>query len=300
VRFLSLFKKSMAENFRDWKILILGITFAPFFVVLMFLYLDSSPQTFHLIILNHDKGVITSAGKRINYGNDLVETLTSLPSPDSSVVLKVKQERDLISSKKLLKDHAADLVVEIPDNFSRALNEFRSGNISAPVKVKTYGDPSNIKYIMAATWGHAITYHFTTEITGIKSPIELEDITITPTKTLSDFDLYMPALMALALMMLMFTGAGSIIKEKDKGTIVRLRISNMRAAEWFAASSLTQVIIGLLAMGLTYLTAYSLGYRTEGSWLTMIVVGVISSLSIMAISLVVAAFLRTIFDLVTI
>lgn len=300
MRFLSLFKKSIAENFRDWKILILGITFAPFFVVLMFLYLNSSPQTFHLIILNHDKGMTTSGGDEFNSGKELMDTLMSIHPTDGSVVLKVKQERDLISAQKLLKDHAADLVVEIPENFSRFLYEFQSENMSAPVKVKTYGDPSNIKYIMAATWGHAITYQFAMEITGIKSPIELEDITITPTKTLSDFDLYMPALLALALMMLMFTGAGSIIKEKDKGTIVRLRISNMRAAEWFAASSLTQVIIGLLAMGLTYFTAYSLGYRMEDSWLAMIVVGVISSLSIMAISLVVAAFLRTIFDLVTI
>ena len=300
MRFISLFKKSLAENFRDWKILILGITFAPFFVVLMFLYLGSSPQTFHLIFLNHDKGMITSNGDMVNSGQELVDTLISIYPSDGSVILKVKLERDLITAKELLKEHKADLIVEIPENFSKTLSEFRLGSTPSPEKVKTYGDPSNLKYIMAATWGHAMTYHFTTEITGIKGPFEIEDITISPKKTLSDFDLYVPALLTLALMMLMFTGAGSIIKEKDKGTIVRLRISNMRAVEWFAACSLTQVIIGLLAMALTYLTAYSVGYTTNGSLFAMFIVGGISCLSIMAISLVVAAFLRTIFDLVTI
>jgi len=100
--------------------------------------------------------------------------------------------------------------------------------------------------------------------------------------------------------MLMFTAAASLIKEKDKGTIIRLRLSNMIVLEWFSAVSLTQVIIGLLALLLTFLTAFAFGYRTSGSLAAMMVVGLVSSLSIIAISVLVAASLRTIFDLLTI
>ena len=39
MRLHPLFKKTVIENFRDWKVLILGVTFAPFFVVLMYFYL---------------------------------------------------------------------------------------------------------------------------------------------------------------------------------------------------------------------------------------------------------------------
>jgi ABC-2 type transport system permease protein len=74
----------------------------------------------------------------------------------------------------------------------------------------------------------------------------------------------------------------------------------MTAIEWFSAVSLTQIIVGLLAMLFTLLTAVVLGYRTSGSLTAMMVIGLLSSLSIIAISLLVAAFLRTIFDLLTI
>ena len=39
MRLLSLFKKALIENFRDWKMLSLAVTFAPFFVILMHGYL---------------------------------------------------------------------------------------------------------------------------------------------------------------------------------------------------------------------------------------------------------------------
>jgi ABC-2 type transport system permease protein len=74
----------------------------------------------------------------------------------------------------------------------------------------------------------------------------------------------------------------------------------MTPFEWFSAVSMTQIIVGLLAMGLTFLTAVALGYRTSGSLAAMMVVGLLSSLSIIAISFLVAASLRTIFDLLTI
>jgi len=100
--------------------------------------------------------------------------------------------------------------------------------------------------------------------------------------------------------MLMFTAAASIIKEKDKGTLVRLQMSQMRVYEFLSAVGLTQVIIGVLAMGLTFVTAWALGYRTAGSWSAVMAVGLLSAVSVIAVSLVVAAYLRTIFDLLTI
>ena len=70
--------------------------------------------------------------------------------------------------------------------------------------------------------------------------------------------------------------------------------------EWLTAVSLTQLIVGILALALTYLTAMAVGYRGNGSLLVLLLVGVLTSLSIMAFSVLVAAFLRTVFDLVTV
>jgi ABC-2 type transport system permease protein len=74
----------------------------------------------------------------------------------------------------------------------------------------------------------------------------------------------------------------------------------MTTFEWLSAVSASQLIIGLLALGLTFLTAVVLGYRSSGSVLAVTVVGLVSCMAIVAISVLVAAYTRTIFDLVTI
>ncbi len=58
-----------------------------------------------------------------------------------------------------------------------------------------------------------------------------------------------PGLLVLSLMMLMFTAAASVIREKDKGTITRLLMSRMSAFDFLASVSLAQILIGIAAWG---------------------------------------------------
>jgi ABC-2 type transport system permease protein len=290
----------MIENFRDWKILIMILTFAPFFVVLMYFYIGYTTETYKVIFINYDQGVKAVDRDPFNAGQVLISEMTKATYEDGANILVVYKEEEMAKAQKRLKDKSVDLIVEIPNNFSETLMDFKEGKRPVPVVVKTYGDPANTKYIMAAAWCDSITYHYAASLTGQESPLELRAESISRTKSLNDFTLYVPALLALAVMMLMFTAAATIIREKDKGTIIRLRISNMTTFEWLSAVSVTQIIIGLLAIGMTYLTAISLGYQSSCSLIAVIVVGILSSLSIIAISLVVAALLRSVFDLMTI
>jgi ABC-2 type transport system permease protein len=301
VRLISLFKKTMVENLRDWKILVLTLAFGPFFVVLMYLYLGETTQSpYRVIVVNQDEGMVTIDGGALNAGQALTSEMISARHPEGPKLFAVQAEKKTDVALGLLADNAADLVVEIPEHFSRVLLEYQQGNQPPPAVVKTYGDPATANYLMAAVWSDMIAYEYAAFMTGLTSPLEIQANTVSGTDTLDDFGLYVPALLTLALIMLMFTAAASLIKEKDKGTIIRLFLSNMTALEWFSAVSLTQIIVGLLAMLLTFLTAVALGYQASGSLSAMVVVGLLSSLSIMAISLLVAAFLRTIFDLLTI
>jgi ABC-2 type transport system permease protein len=301
VRLISLFIKTAIENLRDWKILILTLAFGPFFVVLMYLYLgETTKSPYRVIVVNQDEGAATVDGGVLSAGQELTSEMINARYPEGTELFEVQPEKEIEVALDLLADDAADLLVEIPEHFSRVLLEYRQGNQPPPAVVKTYGDPATANYLMAAVWSDMITYEYAFAMTDLKSPLELQANTISGTDALNDFELYVPALLTLALIMLMFTAAASLIKEKDKGTIIRLRLSNMTAFEWFSAVSLTQIIVGLLAMLLTFLTAVALGYQASGSLPAMMVVGLLSSLSIIAISLLVAAFLRTIFDLLTI
>ena len=300
MRLYPLFKKAMIENFRDWKILIMGITFAPFFVVLMYFYFGEATETYRVAMVNHDRGVTARDGNEFNAGEALISEIEKFSGQDGAIVLKVSREKEISDAQESLKNKSVDLVVEIPENFSQTLREYQEGERPEQAVVKTYGDPTNPKYIMAAAWSDSLTYQFTVDWTGQEGPLKLETEELTQLKSLTDFDLYVPGLLGLSLMMLMFTAAATLIKEKDKGTIMRLRISNMTAAEWLVAMSLAQVIIGLLSLGMTYLTAVALGYHTTGSLIAMVVVGILSCLAIIAISVLVAALLRTVFDLMTV
>jgi ABC-2 type transport system permease protein len=301
MRVVSLFRKTLIENIRDWKILIVTLTFAPLFVLLMYFYVGETTQSsYRVLVVNRDAGVSGSSEDDFNAGSELIHEMMNMHDSEGRQILEVTQELDWDTAHNQLMNNTVDLVVEIPENFSSILVEFSQGNLPDPVIVQTYGDPTKANYLMAAVWNDMITYEYAASIAGLNSPLEIQVNTITGKQALNEFELYVPALLALALMMLMFTAAASIIKEKDEGTIIRLRLSNMRTFEWLLAVSLVQVILGMLALASTYLTAAALGYETSGSLAAMMFVGFLSSLSIIAISLIVAAYLRTIFDLMTI
>jgi ABC-2 type transport system permease protein len=270
MRVVSLFRKTLIENIRDWKILIVTLTFAPLFVLLMYFYVGETTQSsYRVLVVNRDAGVSGSSEDDFNAGSELIHEMMNMHDSEGRQILEVTQELDWDTAHNQLMNNTVDLVVEIPENFSSILVEFSQGNLPDPVIVQTYGDPTKANYLMAAVWNDMITYEYAASIAGLNSPLEIQVNTITGKQALNEFELYVPALLALALMMLMFTAAASIIKEKDEGTIIRLR-------------------------------AAALGYETSGSLAAMMFVGFLSSLSIIAISLIVAAYLRTIFDLMTI
>lgn len=291
MRFLALLRKTLLENVRDWKILVLGMAFAPFFVLLMYFYYAEGTTTYRVAMVVNDRGPL---------GPELLAHLRDVQSPDGKSVLRVQRADALEPALNRLRARSVDLVVVIPETFSDVVLGYRDGRRPDPVIVTTWGDASNTKYPMVTAFTDYLTFAYAATVTGESGPLAVEAQTLAGGDSRNEFDRYIPALLALAIMMLMFTAAASLIREKDAGTIIRLRLSRMTTLEWLAAISVVQVLIGLAALGLTYATAAALGYRTAGSGVPVLIVGALASLSVVAISVWVAAYLRTIFDLVTI
>ncbi len=298
-RLISLFRKEMLETFRDWKMLSMTLTFAPFFVLLMYAYLGHTTPTYPVAVVNADQGGVTASGEMVNFGDGLIEALRAVRAPEGEAVLRIRVSEGS-EVEDLLERRQVDLALFIPEGFSKAILTRQLDERLDPVLVRSRGDPANPDYIMAAVWADMTTMGFVEFASGLQSPALLSPETVSNTATLSEFDLFVPGLLILALMMLMFTAAGAMIREKDKGTIIRLRLSNMTVLEWLSAVSVTQLLVGTLALTLTYLTALAVGYRTDGSLLTLFLVGGLTSLSVMGFSVLVAAFLRSVFDLVTV
>jgi ABC-2 type transport system permease protein len=301
VRLTSLVRKATLENLRDWKILVMTLTFAPFFTVLMYYYFESaSGSPYRLAVVNGDEGMPVDRGPVLRRGDDLVAALRSAEDSEDGQVLRVTELSDSVEALERLSAGALDLVVIVPRDFTRTLEAYREGNEPPPSTVITFGDPGNPKYLLAAAWSDAITYTHAAEVVDEEGPVAVIMQTVGAEDTLSEFDLYVPGLLALAIIMLMFTAAASIIKEKDKGTLVRLRLSNMTTLEWLLAVTLVQVVLGVGAVALTFLTALVFGYELTASTSALVLVSALSSVAVVGISVLVAAWLRTIFDLMTI
>lgn len=301
MRLASLVRKTTLENLRDWKILVMTLSFAPFFAVLMHLYFESASESpYRVAVVNEDEGLAREAGTALNRGEDLIAALRLAASSDGAQVLRLYEANDSAAALARLRAGSADLVVVLPSRLTSTLEAYRQRSEPPAAIISTYGDPTNPKYLMAAAWSDAITYTYAAEVVDLGGPVEVSMQTMGEADSLSEFDLYVPGLLALAIMMLMFTAAASIIKEKDKGTLVRLRLSNMTTFEWLLAVTLVQTVLGVGAVAMTLFTAMAFGYEPDLSVTAVVLVSALSSIAIVGVSVLVAAWLRTVFDLMTV
>jgi len=300
MRTLAFFEKTFLENLREWKILVLALVFAPFFVYLMYAYFGATSSSYTLLVANHDRAGPTVVEAQEPGAKGLIAEWERAKHPDGKPVFKITEVDDVASAKSKVKNRDADLLVEIPEGFSRSLADFRDQDAFAPARLTNHGDETNVRSSMAMAFSDYIAHTYATSVTKAPLPLAVDFQRLGEARALSDFDLYVPALLVLALIMVLFTAAATLIKEVDKGTMSRLMLSRLSTAELLTAVSLNQTLIGVAALALAFLAAFSVGYRTEGYLGILLVVGAVSALSVVAISVLVAAFLKSIFELLTI
>ena len=299
MRLSAYFQKTFKENIREWKISILALVFGPFFVYMMYAYFGNTTISYTLLTINRDQAVSAAAG-RLNAGADLLMQWEKARYPDGKPIFKVKKVMDPEAGKRELKNRDADLLLIIPADFSLRLRQYLEKKDEDVPQLTSVGDHGSARCSMATAFVDFITYAYISEVARVRIPLQINFQPIARGRSISEFDLYVPALLVLSIIMVLFTAAASLIKEVDKGTITRLILSKLSTFEFLTAIAVNQVLIGTLALGLTYLSALHVGYRSSGSMPLFLLVGALSSLAVVAISFLVAAFIKTIFELLTV
>lgn len=292
MKVVSCFIKTFRENLRDWKILILTIVFAPFFIYLMYMYTgDPESSLFNVVVINNDIGGAASA--------ELIREWEMLEKEEGKPFLKIKHVSDSLAARKMIRNREADLFVIIPQDFSESLQGFLSNKCRYISSLTSYGDQSNVKYLTAASVIDYLTYSYLGAKTGIELPMNMNYEYAGSGKLKSEFDLYVPALLVLSIIMMLFTAGASIVREVEKDTITRLALSDLTSPQFMAALSLNQIIIGLLCLLMTLLAAFTVGYKTSGSIALLLLAGTVTCFSVISISIITACFIRTMFGLLT-
>lgn len=283
--------KSLKENLRDWKVLVMVLAFSPFFVLLMNLFYGGEPATYKIGILNSDAGYASA---------DLIKTLENMQDQGGSTIFHLTKlsSRDELEAK--VKEKTIDLGMVIPGDYSEKLAHQAAGKNTGAAVVNFYGSMGNMRYTVAAVFATDAVYRQGMEVSKITLPSGIQEMFLEKKLPMNEFDGYVPGLISLAVLMILFTASASIVKENDKKTLIRLKLSRLGAFNFLGGISIVQAIIAIVALVLSYWTAIGLGYRPAGGFGAVLIVGIISSFAMVAISLVVASFLNTVFDVLTI
>lgn len=280
--------KSLKENLRNWKVLVMVLLFSPFFVLLTRLFYGNSVTIYKVGVLNYDNGISS-----IN----ITTTLKNYKNQDSSKMFKVTSFANQNELSAKIKEKEIDIGIVIPKDYSKRLSTKTS---EAPSTVNFYGSTSNIHYTLAAVIINDVINKQGLNSIKATLPSSVSETFIEKKKPLNEFDEYVPGTIALAVLLILFTSSASIVSESDKKTIIRLKLSNIGAFNFLAGSCIVQMIVAISAIALSYSTALLLGYKSLGGFGTILIVGAISSLAMVAVSLLISSFLNTIFDVLTI
>lgn len=289
---LSIISKSLKEQIRSYWVLLLSLSMGPFFIFVYFLIMETSKPQYTVLIVNNDVGVLTS-DQKINHGNYLTDFFKNSNTDAISIPFTVNEATDKISGIESIKNKKADALIVINDDFSQTIEKRKQNDSLAVPKIEFIGDLTNANYLISAVWANEMINEYTLQATHNKRIVEVKETALGTSATMTDFDFIVPGILIVSLIMLMFTASIAFVSEVENKTIMRLKLSKLSTFEFLGGISIVQLIVGIISVLLTLLTSLLLGFHYEGSLTIMIIIASLTSLSIIAFSLIIAAITKS-------
>jgi ABC-2 type transport system permease protein len=293
MKLTSVIKKSAREQTRQFWILFLTISMAPFFVLVYYLINETSKPHYDVLVVNEDRGLATST-EELLYGDILLENIATLEQSGIDIPLTIKVSENRSSAITQLKGKKADALVIIPEGFSQRFHALIQGGANEGLDIEFMGDLTNINYAVSAVWVNEVVNEYVHQVTGVPRPVSIIETGLGVSGNIDDFDLYIPGILILSVIMLMFSATIAIVTEVEHKTIIRLKLSKLTAIEYLSGVSAVQVLIGVISVILTLLVAVVLGFDFSGSIALLIFIAVLTSISMIAFSLIVAALTKSV------
>ncbi len=291
----SIFIKSIREQIRNFWILILTVSMAPFFVFVYFLINEASQPHYRALIVNLDQGFERKEGL-INVGSSVLPNFQSYLASQENIPLSIHSAATREIAAKKIETRKADVLLVIPANFSQSI----LAEIPSAPEIEIVGNISSTGYLISAVWLSELLNDFMAQQTGQERLFTIKETALGLSGQVDEFELWMPGMLILSIIMLMFSATIAIIVEVDQGTILRLKLSGMEAWQFLIGVGFSQVLVGLIAIFLTLAAATSLGFELRGSILSFLLITVLTSISMVAFSLILAAVTRSVTDVLVV
>ncbi|MEK6780759.1 MAG: ABC transporter permease [Bacteroidota bacterium] len=292
MKLIGIIVKGIKEQVRSFWVLFLSLSMGPFFIFVYFLITESSKTQYTVLVVNADRGVHAN-DQQINYGENLISHFTSTGIEIHSTPFVIRQIAEKKNGMVELKSKRADALIIIPELFSQTLQARVINDSLIASEIEFIGDLTDIKYLISAVWAGEIINEFTLQVTSQKRMIEVKETALGTSGSISEFNMLVPGILIVSIIMLMFTASIAFVSEIEYKTILRLKLSKLTAIEFLGGIGIVQLLVGLASVVLSLGTAILLGFQYAGSLTIMLFIAGLTSLSIIAFSLIIAALTKS-------
>ena len=288
MKIISVIIKSFKEQYRNFWILLLTVSLAPFFVFIFYMFSVDYEPNFKILFLNKDQGIESTY-----YGNQLVKSFDNFQYDTMLIQFNTKEVKDRIDAENKLKNKKSNVLIIIPEDFSKSIHSIKNKTNLKALDIEFVGDITDSNYMLAAILAWEAINEFVINATESEKILSLKETAIGSTASLNSFDYYVPGLLILSTIMLLFSASIAVVIESEKRTLIRLKLSAINAFQFLTGISLVQIVIGIISVIITLVVALSLGFKMNGAFLEMLFISTLSCISIIAFSLILAAFTKS-------
>jgi ABC-2 type transport system permease protein len=293
MRWYAIFIKGLKEQVREYWILILTIAMAPIFIAVYYLMAETEDPVYEVALVNLDQGADHGNGP-VNLGDSIVSYSTLVSRMEGLDLLKFSSPGNREQALQWLRTRKADVAIVLPENLSLAV----SGNQDVPgrtARIELIGDVTRMEYVVGAVWSEELIGRFLLNQAGIRMPFVWQETTLGFSGARTSFELYMPGLLILSIIMIIFSASAALVREPEARTLERLRISRLTTLEFLSGLSLVQILVAIASVVLALFTAIGLGYTLiPGTLGFILLVSMLTALSMISFSLLVAAMCRSV------
>jgi hypothetical protein len=116
---------------------------------------------------------------------------------------------------KKVKKGDTDALLIVGSDFSRSLENGRINDALSPPLVEFVGDLTKTNYMISAVWANEVLNEYMLGITGKKRIVEVRETALGSSGSMSDFQMMVPGLLIVSLIMLMFTASIAFVSEVE-------------------------------------------------------------------------------------
>jgi len=271
----------------------LTLLMAPLFIAIYYLMAETEDPVYDVVLVNQDRAT-EFRGENFRLGDSIVIYARMLSLAPDMGMIKVNSMDNREEAVESLRTRKADVVLVLPGNLSASVAAYPDSS-GLTSRIELIGDVTQMEYILGAVWSEELINRYIQELAEIRMPVSWYETTLGFSGKRTFFELYVPGLLILSIIMIIFSASAAIVREPESRTLERLRISRLSALEFLTGISLVQLIVAILSLLLALLTAMALGYTLiPGTFWFIMLITVLTAFSMISFSLLVAAMCRSV------